>query len=190
MLSFRFAARLLWRHWRAGELGVLLLALLVAVASLTAVGLFSSRVMRASDQKISGMLAADLRLGSAHPLDLEYLQLATRRKLVTAELASLPNLVIFNHKPAFATVRAASDRYPLRGRLRVADELFATGREIRGIPGPGEAWAESSLLAMLGARVGATFKVGAIELKITRVLDYRPDQNIKFAELAPTLLMR
>src|SRR5882757_2451730 len=109
MLSFRFAARLLWRHWRSGELGVLLLALLVAVASLTAVGLFTSRVTRAVEQQSSEMLAADLRLRSPQPIDGEYLELATRRGLATAEVASLPNLVIFKHKPALATVRAASD---------------------------------------------------------------------------------
>ena len=40
----RFALRNLWRDLKSGELSVLLLALTVAVLSLTAVGFFTSRI--------------------------------------------------------------------------------------------------------------------------------------------------
>lgn len=45
----RFATRHLWRDLRAGELAVLAGALVVAVAALTAVSFFTSRVSRAVD---------------------------------------------------------------------------------------------------------------------------------------------
>ena len=44
MQALRFALRNLWRDLKSGELSVLLLALLVAVLSLTAVGFFTSRI--------------------------------------------------------------------------------------------------------------------------------------------------
>ena len=43
----RLAYRLLKREWRAGELRVLLAALVVTVTSITAVGLFTDRMERA-----------------------------------------------------------------------------------------------------------------------------------------------
>ena len=47
MIALRFALRNLRRDLKSGELAVLLLALLVAVASLTAVGFFTDRIGRA-----------------------------------------------------------------------------------------------------------------------------------------------
>jgi predicted lysophospholipase L1 biosynthesis ABC-type transport system permease subunit len=47
------------RDLRSGEIAVLLLALLVAVASLTAVRFFTSRISRAVTQQAGEVLAAD-----------------------------------------------------------------------------------------------------------------------------------
>ena len=47
MKALRLALRTLAREWRSGELGVLLLALTVAVAALTGVGFLVSRISAA-----------------------------------------------------------------------------------------------------------------------------------------------
>ena len=65
MIAVRLALRNLVRDLKSGEIAVLLLALMVAVASLTAVGFFTSRVARAVNQQAGEVLAADLRLESA-----------------------------------------------------------------------------------------------------------------------------
>jgi putative ABC transport system permease protein len=64
----RFALRNLWRDLKSGELSVLLLALCVAVLSLTAVGFFTSRISQGVRAQAAEVLAADLRLESPHPL--------------------------------------------------------------------------------------------------------------------------
>jgi putative ABC transport system permease protein len=60
--------RMLGREWRSGELGVLLLALIVAVAALTGVGFLVSRISNAVASQASEVLAADIRLGSPQPI--------------------------------------------------------------------------------------------------------------------------
>ncbi len=62
MQALRFALRNLWRDLKSGELSVLLLALLVAVLSLTAVGFFTSRISQGVRAQAAEVLAADLRL--------------------------------------------------------------------------------------------------------------------------------
>ena len=57
--ALRLALRLLAREWRSGELGVLLLALTVAVAALTGVGFLVSRISAAVALQASEVLAAD-----------------------------------------------------------------------------------------------------------------------------------
>ena len=64
MRALSLALRSLAREWRSGELGVLLLALTVAVAALTGVGFLVSRISTAVALQASEVLAADIRLGS------------------------------------------------------------------------------------------------------------------------------
>jgi len=190
MKALRLAVLALVRDAKSGELGVLLLALLVAVSALTAVGFFTSRVSRAVDRQAGEVLAADLRLQSPNPINREYFERAATAGLKTAELATFPSVVLIGEESALTAIRAVSDGYPLRGRVKVADAPFQTGYEIDAIPGPREAWPEARLLAQLGAKVGDRLSIGTIELTITKVLDYRPDQGSTFVDLAPTLLMR
>ena len=88
-VALRLSLRNLARDLKSGELTVMLLALLLAVASLTAVGFFTSRVNRAVAQQAGGVLAADLRLESARPIADGYAREAARRGLASARLASM-----------------------------------------------------------------------------------------------------
>ena len=189
MKSLRFALVTLLRDFKSGELAVLVLALLVAVSALTAVGFFTSRISRAVEQQAGEVLAADLKLRAARPLDVGYLESARAGGLETAEYMSFPSVVFRGETSALAAVRAVSPSYPLRGALKIADEPFGPARVTDASPAPGEAWADSRLLARLGADVGASVSVGATEVTIRHVLDYRPDQGSQFVDLAPTLLM-
>jgi len=189
MTALRLALRNLVRDLRSGEIAVLVLALVVAVASLTAVSSFTSRVSRAVAQQAGEVLAADLRLESARPIDESYDREARSRGLAAVRILSMPSVVFHGEDSSLVTLRAVSDGYPLRGSLKVADQPFGAARIAVGIPGPGEAWADSRLLAKLGAPVGSSITVGAATLRVTRVLDYRPDQGAGFADLSATLLV-
>jgi putative ABC transport system permease protein len=187
--ALHFALRNLARDVKSGEVMVLLLALAVAVVSLTAVGFFTSRVGRAVNQQAGEVLAADLRLQSARPIDESYDREAARRGLKVARILSMPSVVFLGDESSLVTLRAATEGYPLRGRLKVADRPFGPARVADGIPAPGEAWADSRLMARLGAAVGSDLAVGAAKFRITHVLDYRPDQGAGFADLSTTLLI-
>ena len=188
-VALRLSLRNLARDLKSGELTVMLLALLLAVASLTAVGFFTSRVNRAVAQQAGGVLAADLRLESARPIADSYAREAAQRGLASARIASMPSVVYYGDESTLVALRAASEGYPLRGELRIADSPFGTPRPTHAIPARGEAWADSRLLARLGAPLPARISVGAHELVVTRVLDYRPDQGMGFSDLSTTLLI-
>jgi putative ABC transport system permease protein len=187
--ALTFALRNLLRDLKSGELAVLLLALLVAVASLTAVGFFTDRIGRAVNQQAGEVLAADLRLESAREISADYDTVARSRGLQVARILSMPSVVFHGEASSLVALRAVGDGYPLRGRLKIADEPFGAARTTAAIPRPGEAWADSRLLARLGMPVGARLSVGAHEVTVTQVLDYRPDQGAGFADLSATLMI-
>ena len=191
MKSLRFALLALARDWKSGELAVLFGALLVAVTALTAVGFFTSRIQQAIQQQAGEVLAADLRLEAGRPIDgaAAYLREAESRGLATARTLAFPSVVFAGEVSNLASIRGVTKSYPLRGTVRVADVPYGVGRPTQDTPGRGEAWADSRLLARLDVPVGGMLKVGALDLRVTQVLEYRPDQGSAFVDLAPTLLI-
>jgi putative ABC transport system permease protein len=187
--AFRLAWRTLTRSLRSGHLTVLVLALLVAVTALTSVGFFTDRVAKAVQTESAVVLAADLRLRGSAPPNPAYAAAAAERGLATATVTSFPSVVVAGDASQLSAIYGVSEGYPLRGQLLTADRLFGTQEVARGIPARGEIWAESGLLARLNVTVGSRISVGSLQVTISRVLEYRPDQSVGFVGLAPTLLM-
>jgi putative ABC transport system permease protein len=180
---------LLLRDWRAGELTVLLTALLVAVTALTGVAFLTDRVGQAVAMRATESLAADLRLASTRPLDGNHAALAEQSGIRTARVTSMPSVVFAGEANTLAAIRAVTQGYPLRGQLKTSSQLLGTASSTDEIPGPGEAWASPRLMARLGVDTGTSLEVGGTVLMLTRVLDFRPDQGWSFVDLAPTLLI-
>jgi putative ABC transport system permease protein len=183
------ALRSLWRDIRSGDLLVLLGALAVAVAAMTAVGAFTERVGKVVVNRASEVLAADLVLRSNRPIPDAYDTAAREAGLETARAASFPTVVVAGDASALAEVEAVSRGYPLRGHLEGAESLEAPVRRLTGVPARGEAWADPRLLARLGIGPGDRLQVGEANLAIARTIESRPDQAWDFADFAPTLLI-
>ncbi|MDH3338154.1 MAG: ABC transporter permease, partial [Gammaproteobacteria bacterium] len=178
MKAISFALRSFGRELRSGEVLVLLAAVALAVGALTAVGFLTDRIGKAVARQANEVLAADLRLRSQEPIPEIWHAKAAAYKLRTAETNTFPSVVFSGDLSALATIKAVSETYPLRGNVRVADTLFGEQRVVSGIPPRGEIWADGALLARVDADVGDRLTVGELNLLVTAVLTYRPDQSI------------
>jgi putative ABC transport system permease protein len=187
--NLALAWRLLLRDWRSGELTVLVIALVIAVTSMTAVAFLTDRVGHAVQLRAAESLAADLRLGSSQPLPQRYIEMAQEAGLATAASIDMPSVVFEGDASTLASINAVTAGYPLRGHLKVSAKLLAPEEQTDEVPAPGEAWASTRLLARLGADTGSVISVGKASFKVTRVLDFRPDQGWRFVDLAPALLI-
>jgi putative ABC transport system permease protein len=187
--ALSLAMRTLLREWRSGELGVLLLAITVAVAALTGVGFLVDRISIAVDNQAGEVLAADLRLESGQVMDDKAMDEARRRGLEVARVTGLFSVVFNGDFNQLTSLRAVSSKYPLRGKVMLADEPFGTPELARGTPSRGEVWPDSRLAAALGAGIGTEVNIGANTFKVSRILISRPDQGATFLELAPSLIM-
>jgi putative ABC transport system permease protein len=189
MKALLFALRSFTRELRSGEVIVLLSAVALAVAALTAVGFLTDRIGKAVARQANEVLAADLRLRSPDPLPPRWGVTAERFGLRTAETRTFPSVVYAGDDSSLATIKAVNETYPLRGRVRIAERLFGAQREVDHIPAAGTVWTDGALMARLGVGVGDSIEVGEAELRIDAVLTYRPDQSIGFASLAPSVLL-
>ena len=185
-----FAIRSLLRDLRSGELSVLLIAIVVAVSAMTAVGFFTDRVGRAIKMQASAVLAADLVIRSPAPIETSFLEDARKLGLGTAESMSFLTMALSGEENVLTIINAVSQDYPLRGELLVSEEMFGQASAATGVPEPGTGWAEPGLLARMDIDLGEVIGVGAAEIRITRVLEYQPnDAGGGLTNLAPGLMV-
>ena len=185
-----FAIRSLLRDLRSGELSILLIAIVVAVSAMTAVGFFTDRVGRAIKMQASAVLAADLVIRSPAPIETSFLEDARKLGLGTAESMSFLTMALSGEENVLTIINAVSQDYPLRGELLVSEEMFGQASVATGVPEPGTGWAEPGLLARMNIDLGEVIGVGAAEIRITRVLEYQPnDAGGGLTNLAPGLMV-
>ena len=146
MSFFPFALRMLRRDAKAGELRLLVAALVVAIAALTAVGFFADRVSQALAREANQLLGADLLLIADHPWSGEVAENAKKLGLAVVETRTFPSMVTMGQGDALraqlAEIKAVSEGYPLRGSLRIAPERNAVDSVAKGIPATGTIWVD------------------------------------------------
>ena len=177
------------RDWRSGELRLIAIAIIIAVASLTSVQFFTDRVKQATEQNATELLAADLVLSSRDPITEEIISLARSNGLLTTRTTGFRSVVVAGDNMQMSEVKAVESGYPIRGQLRTAEQLFGEESVTNDLPGPGHVWAESRILQMLNLEVGDKLHLGTSELTVSRVLTYEPDRGGDFFNLAPRVLM-
>lgn len=183
------ALRALKRDARSGQFVIIALALLVAVAGITAVETFTDRVRLALAEQSSVLLAADLAILSSEPIPDDYRQRARARRLATSEQLTMRSVVAFGDALQLVEIKAVDAAYPLRGQLEIADAPFAPARAVRATPPRGTVWVDPRLLQLLKVQPGDELEVGAARLRIAKVLVLEPDRAGDLFSIAPRLLM-
>jgi putative ABC transport system permease protein len=183
------AMRMLRRNWSAGELRVLLLALFIAVASVTTVGFFADRVQAALDRQANELLGGDLVVIADHPVPAAFRDRARAEGLAIAETLTFPSMVSAQGGVNLAEIKAVSDNFPLRGKVRVSLGPAGGEKEVAGGPKPGTAWIGSPLAARLGLAVGDTLQVGRASVTVAEVITREPDSVLDYFGIAPRVLI-
>ncbi len=184
----------LWRDVRAGELRLLMLAVLLAVAALAAVGFFSDRLQAGLQRDARQLLGGDVVVVSDQPPASFWLDRARADGLKGVLTLGFPTMARADDARGGATrlvaLKAVPDGYPLRGQLRLArDAQDRTGEPTRAVPAPGQAWADPALLEALGLRVGDSLLLGDSRFTLTHLIALEPDRGAGFMSFAPRVMV-
>lgn len=189
MSRFNLALRLLWRDSRSGELTILILALIIAVTSSTAIALFSDRLQRTMTNQTAEFLAADLVIASPAPVPAEWLTKAMQLNLTQARTAEFSSVLIEHDELLLAGVKAVSAAYPLRGFLKTTTTDYSTETITQNGPEKGTAWLEKRILSALKLKLGDTLTVGEKQLTISNIITYEPDKKGDFYSFSPRVMI-
>ena len=189
MNTFVLALRFLRRDWRSGELRLLVLALIIAVSAVTAVGFFTDRVEQAMILQANQVMAADLVLSSSRPVPESFEQQAEALGLRTAHTLSFPSVIMHRDETQLVEVKAVSRGYPLRGELRVRTQPSAEEQSVTEPPIPGNLWGEARLMAALGLQPGDQVSLGETNLALEQILSRDSALGNSFFRLGPEVLI-
>lgn len=189
MNTLKFAFNGLKRDWYSGELRLIGISILIAVACLSSVSFFTDRVKRGTQKQATELLAADLVLISSKKIQTKYIDAGTSAALIISLSESFRSVVVKNDKLKLAEVKAVDSSYPIRGHLRTSDNLFGEEQVSDSIPSRGSAWVDSRLLQALQVDIGQSISLGASELIVEKILTYEPDRGGDLFNIAPRLMM-
>ena len=185
--------RALLRDWRAGELRVLVLAIALAVAALTAVGFFADRLQSGLSRDARQLLGGDAVVRSDQPAPPAFLAQAQALGLQTTEHVGFPTMGraddAHGGTARLVALKAVESGYPLRGELRVADGPGLPEQGAGGVPQPGTAWVDEPLLVALDLQVGDTLWLGDASFRIARLIVIEPDRGAGFMSFAPRVMI-
>lgn len=181
--------RMLWRDWRGGELNILAVGLIIAVASITAVGFFTDRIEQGLQTQSAELIAADLVITSGQAGINDYIADARANDFQVTTLQQFRSVILAKERLQLAEVKAVGEGYPLRGVLRISDSAFGNDEATSGIPAPGVLWVEPRLLQLLDRNIGDSVTLGSSDFTLGKVLRYEPDRAGDMFSVAPRVLM-
>ncbi len=189
------AWRQLARDWRAGELRLLLVAVSLAVAALSAVGFFADRLQSGLARDARSLIGGDAVVASDQPTPVAVRELALKSALVTTRTVSFPSMARASELQGGATrlasVKAVGEGYPLRGRLRIkaSEAADAPVTDARGIPERGTVWIDAALLPALQLKLGDAVLLGDASLRLAQLIVTEPDRGAGFSSFSPRVML-
>ena len=187
------AWRQLARDFRAGELRLLVVAVMLAVAALTAVG-FSPTASTTGWRAMRGRCSAVMRSSRAtSPRPLRSPPRPANWVCVTATTVAFPSM---GRAPdakgggsRLVSVKAVSESYPLRGRLKLNSGEGTPEVSLARAPGPRQRWVDPALLDAMNLKVGDSLLLGDATLRIAQVIVVEPDRGAGFMSFSPRVLL-
>ena len=181
---------MLARDWRGGELGILVMALVLAVGVVSGISAFTTRLQSALEQESHRFLAADTVVRSGRALSSQWLREGENRGLQQAQTLLFPSMVYAGEDNMYlASVKAVTDTYPLRGELTFSAMPFGTVQPATAGPARGQVWLDSRLFPLLDIEIGQRVTIGEADFTVVAAARTEPDQGASFYGFGPRVLM-
>ena len=188
-----FALTLLIRNWRSGELKLLSVSSVLAVAVLSAISLFTDRLNSTLVGQSNNLLGADNIVAGSQSINTDWLSRANEEQIKQTQVLEFRSMVYAGEEMHLASIKAVNSGYPLRGNLEISQVPFSMNpAEIQAttdIPAAGEVWIDSRLLPQLKMNLGDQLTVGELDLKVTKVLIREPENASPFGAISPRVIM-
>ena len=187
------ALKLLIRNWRSGELKLLGVSLILAVAVLSAIAIFTDRLEATLLIQSNSVLGADTVVAGNHTYASAWEKDADKAGVKHTQANQFMSVVYAGDEMRLSAIKAVAEGYPLRGQFEISDIPFTLKpseiQVVQAIPAPGEVWVDSRLFSALKLNIGDKVAVGDYELKVAHILIREPDGTNPMSMFGARLIM-
>lgn len=187
MRTLRLAWRQLRRDLKAGEVRILLAALVLSVLAVASVGMLTERAERALALEANRLLGGDAVLRGDTPLPDRFRDRAEALGLRQSETLQFPSMIRSGAHLRLGDIRALGEGFPLRGSFQLRD---ARGEHAAaGVPAPGTAWLSRAGAETLGVGLGDRVALGRMDFEVAALVLQEPDAALDYFNTAPRLFI-
>ncbi len=183
------ALTLLWRDWKSGELNILLASLLLAIATVTSISLFTSRIHNSIYTEAATFLAADATVSGTQEIPEEWSEKANTLSLNTSTVTNFRAMAFSEAGMTLTQVKAVDQHYPLLGNLEISDKPFTSSDRVSNGPKPGTAWLAPRLFGALKVNKGDTISIGDADFIVEASLNREPDSGQSLFGVSPRVMI-
>ncbi len=181
-MELSLAWRLFKRELQQGQLLLIILAITLAVLSVSGLARVSERLQVAISGQASQFIAADRIIDSPVKIDAAILSKAEALGLKHVTNMQFNSMVYSGDKFQLVTVRAVESGYPLKGDIEL------TSGKTKALPQAGEIWFETRLGGLLG--YPKSIELGNSEFVLSNEISRLPDAGFNPFASSPVVLMR
>ena len=190
---WRLGWRTLWRDVRSGELRLLVLAVTLAVAALTAVGFFADRLQGGLQRDARQLLGGDAVVATDNPTPAVFNQQAQQQGLKSVHTLTFPTMARASEAQGgtakLVALKAVEPGYPLRGSMRLKLPTGTIEIVAQSIPERGQVWVEPQLMDALGLSMGDPLLLGNSRFTIAAAIANEPDRGTGFMNFSPRVMV-
>ena len=183
---------LAWRQLRrdltAGDVRILIAALVLAVLAVTAVGFVTDRAERALAIEANRLLGGDAVVRADSPIGGAVRDAANASDLQRTETIELQTMVRVGERLQLGDLRALGEGFPLRGAFRI-NGTDGVERDADGVPARGTIWMSRAGADTLGAKPGDEIALGDARFRLAALVVQEPDAALDYFNVAPKVFL-
>ncbi len=192
MNLMRLAWRQLLRDLKAGDIRILIAALMLAVIAVTAVGFITDRAERALAIEANRLMGGDAVVRGDKPIVGGVRSAGNATGLQRTESVELDSMVRVGEgidaNLRLGELHALGAGFPLRGQFKLIDAAGAqhatTTRPTRG-----SAWMSRAGAVALHAKIGDMLAIGESRLRLTALVLEEPNAALDYFNVAPRVFL-
>ncbi|WP_448549925.1 ABC transporter permease [Thalassotalea fusca] len=186
---FKQSLRLFQHELRRGELTIICLAIILAVATVFSLSGFSGQIRQAIMANSTTFIAADRILITPRPVDEAIILKSQELNVDHAAQIETDSIVFAGDRMQLAEIKAVSAKYPLRGELLVSTDGVKQNQKPVNAPKTDTVWVEPALLMKLDVVLGDEIEVGVGKFTIAGVVHNIPDASFSVFTSGPTVIL-
>ncbi|TWX73375.1 FtsX-like permease family protein [Colwellia sp. C1TZA3] len=186
---FTQSLRLLHHELRRGELTIIFIAIVLAVATVFSLTGFSGQIKHAIVANSTNTIGADRVLRMSSEVDKSIIEKSQTLALQYAQKIETESMAFAGDNMLLSELDAVSDTYPLRGELKIKTSLTQIASIVANAPKPGTVWVEPSVLSRLDVKIGEVIEIGVAPLIIAGIVTDIPDRSYRAFIAGPTVIL-